>query len=183
MAKMQKFPIYYPGEQLFQGDNVTNGSPQRGAEAIVQTAITTRPFAWVGVRWRLLYEIPTDGLVFGPQGETQRFYPPDLCCYLQRLDQDMDITVELASQNIVIRPTNSQLVQGQDGVHYHPFAAPFPFRGGNNVNLTFKRRTSYPTDIVNVTVQTALVGWQYVLGEDPGGQPPSSGFDAEPGGS
>ena len=42
MAKMQKFPIYYPGEQLCQGDNVPNGSPQRGAEAIVQTAITTR---------------------------------------------------------------------------------------------------------------------------------------------
>lgn len=177
LVQPQKFPIYYPAEAEFQADNGGAGVPG-GAVATLTFSITTRPFALVGIRWRNLYEIPQTGVEFvDPDGQNaQRFYPPDLVDYFARLDNDQDLTVELAQQNIVIRPTNGQLVQGNDGIHYHPFPCPFPFRGGNNVTCTVRRRTAYPAELLSATVQATLIGWQYVTDADPGGHPPSTGF-------
>jgi hypothetical protein len=177
----QLFPIYYPAEAQFLSD-AGDAVASRGAVATLSFSITTRPFALVGVRLRNLYELPAEGVTFQVEGGSppvRTFYPPELESYLARLDADQDVAVELAQQNIVIRPANQQLVQGADGIHWHPFACPFPFRGGNNVVVRARRRTAYPDAIGPVALQGLLVGWQYVSDADPGGHPPSSGFPPE----
>lgn len=171
----QKFPIYYPGEAPFVNDNNVEATPA-GASASITINITTRPMAWVGLFIRNIYDVPNDGVVFGPEGEEQRFYPPQLVDYCERLDGEQDITVELAQQNVVVRPAAQVLIQGARWIHLHPFPTPFLFRGGNNIVVNVRRRTAYPDDFGIVNVQAVAKGWQYVNDADPGGHPPSTDF-------
>lgn len=183
MTRPQLFPIYYPAEAEFLNDE-GGAAASRGSVATLTFQITTRPFALVGVRLRNLYELPPEGITFerdGGEPPARTFYPPELIEYFKRIDADQDVSVELAQQNIVIRPANMALVQGEDGIHWHPFACAFPFRGGNNVVVRTRRRVAYPEAVGPVTLQGLLVGWQYVSDADPGGHPPSSGFPPPPG--
>lgn len=179
LTSPQKFPIYYPAEAEFTNDQDVPGVPA-GSVANLTFSITTRPFALVGIRLRNLYQLPPNGIIFTNDEiqppESRVLFPPELAPWMKKLDGDQDIVVELAQQNIVIRPSNQELVTGKEGIHWHPFACPFPFRGGNNVTCRVTRRTPYPSEIEAMTVQADLIGWQYVTDADPGGHPPSTGF-------
>lgn len=176
--KYQKFSLAYSGEAVFTADGGDVPVPT-GATARITIPLTTRPYALTSIRVRNLYEIPFEGVEFGPEGATQLFYPPQLVDYFARIDDDQDLFVDLAQQNVIVRPANQALVQGAKGIHWHPLACPYPFRGGNNVVLDVKRRTPYPAEVGAVTVQAVLTGWQYVSSEAPGGSPPSTNFDVE----
>ncbi len=169
--KYQKFGLIYSGEAVFTNANNQPGVPA-GSVARITIPITTRPYALTGVRIRNLVPIPA---VVDFEG--QQVAAPALVDYFDRLNDDQDVTIDLSQQNVVVRPTNQALMQGAKGIHWHPFACPYPMRGGNNVVVDVKRRTAYPEEVGQVTCQVALVGWQYVNSAALGGTPPSTGFD------
>ena len=70
-------------------------------------------------------------------------------------------------------------------VVWHPFACPYPFRGGNNVVVRVRRTVSYPLvtnaqeqDVEGIfpVLKGLLVGYTYVTADIEEGQPPSSDF-------
>lgn len=187
----QRFPIYYEGVGEFKD---ADGDPSGavGAVADVPISINNRPHELVGVRVVNVYEqlplfetieiiVQTDPLVIERkvQGVAGLGLPlEDLCCHLQRLDGDQSLRVELAQQNVVVRDLHQRTMTGRDGVHWHPFACSYPFRGGNNVVCRLVRLTSYP-EIITPTVHVTLVGWIWVSDEGVEPQPPappSTGF-------
>lgn len=172
-TNFQKFSLAYPGEAVFQPPSSESPQVIAGSVARITIPLTTRPYALTSIRIRNVYEIPEVDF----NGTT--FQPPQLVDYFARIDDDQDVKVELAQQNVVVDPANQALVQGAKGIHWHPLACPYPFRGGNNVVLTIRRRTAYPPEVAQVVVQAVLTGWQYSASAAPGGTPPSSNFDPE----
>ncbi len=167
----QLFPIYYPGEAQFLLDNKTP-SGLVGATARINIEISNNPIMATGIRIRNVYEIE------------EKFRTVDLLTYLARLDGEQSIETNLTQQNIIVREMSQELLTGgKDGsaassIHWHPFETPYPFKGGNNINLKFKRETSYPEEIVSVVVKATLTGWVYMSDAVPDAGAPSSGYDA-----
>lgn len=158
----QTFPIYYPGSAEFQEDTAPGAGV--GATAVITVPINTRPHMLTGIRLANVYAIP------------EELRTVDGLAYLKHIDQQQEISSQLAQQNVVVRPTLQKLVTGDDGIHWHPFELPYPFRGGNNIVLNLQRLIAYPDEIVSVTVKAVLVGWAYVDGKFPPAGPPSTGF-------
>jgi hypothetical protein len=165
--RMQKFPIYYPGNAQFQDQD---GQPSGliGAQAIVEIGLNNRPHEIIGIRVQNVYALPAE-----------RPQDPDLCCLLDRLDGEQLVSLDLAQQNVIVESMLQTTLTGKNGIHWHPFACSYPFRGGNNLRLTFRRLTSYPPEFFPVVHVTA-VGWVWVSDELPAGAPPSTGFDVPP---
>lgn len=164
----QRFPIIYPGSAEFRVED--GPGAVRGATATITITINTRPHMLTGIRLCNVYEVP------------EELRDVSSLAWLNRLDQEQDLSTQLAQQNVVVRPTMQSLVTGGGGgigaatVHWHPFECPYPFRGGNNITLSLSRLTSYPDEIKSVTVKAALVGWAYIDGPLPPPGPPSTGF-------
>jgi hypothetical protein len=60
-----------------------------------------------------------------------------------RIDSEQTLTMRMAQQNVVLEDTLQRLVQGEGGIHWHPFELPYPFRGGNSITVDCKRVTGY----------------------------------------
>ena len=139
----QRLPVYFPGSARFQDAN-GNPSGQVGSKATVTISINLRPQWMTGIRVRNVYPVP-DGF--------QNFN----VVYLDRLDGEQTMSTELTQSNIVVRDALQPLVIGRDGIHWHPFATPYPWGGGDNITLIFTRLTSYPIDVLP-TVHVLLEG-------------------------
>jgi hypothetical protein len=175
LSNFQRFPVVYPAKAQFKSGS--NEDAQAGATAKLQFTLNNNPHEITGLRIRNVYEIPDAYLLAG--------FGTD---WLQRKDGEQDLVVRMAQQNIVVDEANQVAVLGNDGIHWHPFELPYPFRGGNNVTVDVNRTTSYRWVVQNgevvdeitiksVTVTAALVGWMYV---GPGGVmsgPPSTEFN------
>lgn len=175
LSNMQRFPVIYPAKAQFKDSGVATA--QAGATAKLQFSINNNPHEITGIRVRNVYEIP-DAYMQSPQLAASNF--------LERKDGEQDLVVRMAQQNIVIDEANQVACLGNDGIHWHPFELPYPFRGGNNITVDVTRSTNYrfvngagaEILIEAVTVTAALVGWMYV---GPGGVlpgPPSSEYSA-----
>lgn len=177
LSQLQRFPVVYPAKAQFKSGS--NENAQAGATAKLQFSLNNNPHEITGLRVRNVYEIPDEYLLAG--------FGPD---WLQRKDGEQDLVVRMAQQNIVVDEANQVSVLGNDGIHWHPFELPYPFRGGNTIIVNVTRTTNYRWVVLNaagekeeilidsVTVSASLVGWMYV---GPGGVlpgPPSSGFAA-----
>jgi len=173
LSNFQRFPVVYPAKAQFKSGS--NESAQAGATAKLQFSLNNNPHEITGLRVRNVYEIP-DEYMQSPQLAGSNF--------LERKDGEQDLVVRMAQQNIVVDEANQVAVVGNNGIHWHPFELPYPFRGGNNVTVDVTRSTNYrfvdgnglEILIEAVTVTAALVGWMYV---GPGGVlpgPPSSDF-------
>ncbi len=174
LSNFQRFPVVYPAKAQFKMGS--DESAQAGATAKLQFSLNNNPHEITGLRIRNVYEIP-DGYMVSPQLAGSNF--------LERKDGEQTLVVRMAQQNIVVDEANQVCVVGNDGIHWHPFELPYPFRGGNNVTVDVTRTTNYrfvdgnedEIFINAVTVTAALVGWMYV---GPGGVmsgPPSSDFN------
>lgn len=199
-VKMQRFPIYYEGVAQFKN---ADGEPSgaAGSEALVEIGLNNRPHEIVGVRVVNVYEVadlyeqieyPVPGV--DPPVTTRESIPVagfnlpsgDACCFLERLDGDQLMTLQLAQQNVIVRNLHQRTMTGKAGVHWHPFACAYPFRGGNNIDLTFRRLTSYPAPVnaqdellLAPSVFVTVLGWVWVSDEGVEPQPPappSTGF-------
>lgn len=184
LRQNQTFPVYYPGEGVFTNDGTTSGTPSGlvGAKATVKITINTRPHGFTGVRIRNVFPVPA-----GPLNAIAATYFPSWAD-LHGLDIDQDVNFNLAQQNVVMeRADQAGVVGGGIGGSYvwHPFACPYPFRGGNNVQLVLTRTTSYPLILdaqgqlvegIFPVAKVVLVGYAYVSGQKETGSPPSSGW-------
>lgn len=151
----QKIPVYFPGSARFQdADGIPSGA--LGAIATVTISINLRPQWFTGIRIRNVYPVP-DGF--------QNFN----VIYLDRLDGEQTFSTELTQSNIVIRDALQPLVIGRDGFHWHPFATPYPWGGGDNITLIFRRLTSYPAETLP-TVHVVLEGIMLVGDQTDEGQ-------------
>lgn len=184
LRKAQMFPIYYPAEAPFTADGSTGGTPSGlvGAEAVLTFTINTRPHGFLGVRLRNVFPVPAFPLTTVAAG----YFPT--WRDLHALDCDQDMTFQLAQQNVVVQRADQALVVGGPGIPgsfvWHPFACPYPFRGGNNVVVRVRRTTSYPlvtaqeADVEGIfpVLKGVLVGYSYVTADIEEGGPPSSDF-------
>lgn len=164
--KKQIFPIVYPGMgQLLQGQTPSGAT---GAIANIEIPVANFPMMLTGVRLLNVYDVPE---------ELQANLP-----YLGLLDSQQTVQTKLTQQNIIVRPTMQNLVTGGNNFaaagapHWHPFEAPYPFRGGNNINFEVQRVTDYPDTITNIVVHAAIVGWAYMSDAFPDAAPGSTGY-------
>jgi len=174
LHKMQRFPVIYPAKAAFKTGGTENA--QAGATAKLQFTLDNNPHEITGLRIRNVYEIP-DAYMQSPQLASSNF--------LERKDGEQDLVMRMTQQNVVLDECNQVTVVGNDGIHWHPFELPYPFRGGNKITVDVNRVTGYrfvngngaEILINNVTVTAAIVGWMYV---GPGGVlpgPPSTDFE------
>lgn len=184
LRKAQMFPIYYPAEAPFTIDGSSGGTPSGlvGATATLTFTINTRPHGFLGVRLRNVFPVPAF-----PLTTTAATYFPTWRD-LHGLDCDQDMALELAQQNVVVRSADQALIVGGPGIGgsfiWHPFACPYPFRGGNNIVVRCRRTTSYPLVTVNdlsvegifPVLKGVLVGYSYVTADIEEGGPPASDF-------
>lgn len=185
LRKAQMFPIYYPAEAAFTTDGTPGGTPSGlvGARAVVTITINTRPHGFIGIRLRNVFAIPA----FALRTVDASYFPS--WRDIHALDVDQDVSVELAQQNVVVRRADQAELVGGPGIPgsyvWHPFACPYPFRGGNNVVVSVNRTTSYPLvtnaqqqDVEGIfpVLKVLLVGYSYVTADIEEGGPPSSRF-------
>jgi len=171
----QRFPIMYPGSAQFIG---SDGQPSgaRGAVAHVEITINNRPHEITGFRIANQYLVPN---------ELRNSNGLD---WLRWIDPQQDVRTDLAQQNVIVRPAQQDLIVGRDGIHWHPWECPYPFRGGNNIVLDVVRQIPYSAtqlspqiDINEITCKVVVVGWAYVTDEFPPAGPPSTGFPVSTG--
>jgi hypothetical protein len=172
LKRLQRFPVIYAAQAQFK--NGTTEGAQAGATAKLNFSLNNNPHEITGLRIVNVYDVP------------EEFYTQEGLELLRRLDDQQTITMRMAQQNVVLEETLQRLSQGANGINWHPFALPYPFRGGNSITVDLKRVTGYrlpgPDDVTidAVTVQAALVGWMYVGAMVESG-PPSTGFNQFPG--
>lgn len=188
LRRQQTFPIFYPAEGRFTVDGTasTNPSGLQGAKAVLTFTINTRPHGFIGLRLRNVYPMPSAELV--PPGPA--YFPS--WSDIKLLDHDQDVAINLAQQNVIVKRADQACVMGggPGSPVWHPWACPYPFRGGNNVTVEVTRTVSYPL-IVGADEQPVqgffpvckgvLVGYAYVSGKLEEGAPPASGWPDEGG--
>jgi hypothetical protein len=181
LRRAQTFPIYYAGESRFTTDGQpgSQASGLVGSTANITITINTRPHGFTGLRIRNVYPIPSAALA-----EPYDSYFPSWAD-IKLLDSDQDVEVNLAEQNVVVKRADQGAMLGGGATSYvwHPFACPYPFRGGNNINIIVKRTVSYPlivgpdeTPVQGIfpVCKVVLVGYAYVTGQQEEGGPPST---------
>ncbi len=130
-ANVQWFPIYEGSSAQFENGDL-------GQAVDITFALDTFPAFWYGLRVVVSYELPAE------------FWRTNYG-FKQLMNQggvplDMSTKIELTQQNITRGSTtvHTATVTGANGVNWHPFTVPYPFRGGNNVILKFRRLSSFP---------------------------------------
>lgn len=134
----QVFPIYYPmGDEPFtSGQGVQSGAV--GARARLQRPLSNFPHMFMGLRISNVYDLFADT----PQPTAQQV---ELARYLREwTDNEQTVTITLAQQNITAELLYQPHLTGHDGINWAPFPAPFPMAGGNNIEVTVSRVSSYP---------------------------------------
>lgn len=148
----QWFPFEYNlGPESFLG---ADGSPTGtvGSEATLSRPISNFPFIWKGIRIWNTFPMNSD---WGADA-VQLFR-----VVKEWVDIEQTIKIELTQQNVLSDPILQPLVIGKGGEYWAPFVAPFVMAGGNNINISIRRATSYPDiddDVITPQVHVAAVG-------------------------
>lgn len=190
LKKRQTFPIYYAAEGRFTADGSASTPPsgQQGAKATLTFTINTRPHGFVGLRLRNVYPMPAAALF--PPGPS--YFPS--WADIKLLDSDQDINIDLAQQNVTAKKADqgATIGGGPGAPVWHPWACPYPFRGGNNLTVVVTRTVSYPlitgpneqpVEGIFPVCKGVLVGYAYVSGQAEDGAPPASNWPFIDGGS
>ncbi len=143
----QLFPKYYSmGPVALTVDGSPSGAA--GAVAVLTKELSNFPHILYGVRISNTYELPTTtiGLPVGtPATAEQVIAQLEHYERMKRfVDVEQTVTINLSQQNITGQAMLQGQLCGQSGTVWHPFPAPYPMAGGNNVNVEVRRVTSYP---------------------------------------
>lgn len=136
----QTFPIYYPmGSKPFH-DGSGNASGAVGATARLEKDLSNFAHMFMGLRIDNVYALPP-----GDQGQDP---DPDVVqafrTYKEWLDAEQTVTINLAQQNVTADRLFQRQLTGAGGINWHPFPAPFPMAGANNITVEITRVTAYP---------------------------------------
>ena len=153
----QWFPVYPSGSAPFVGpDGSALGSWRQGATATVSIELDTYPQLIYGFRFEVSYELP--GAFYAAN--------PD---YKRRMreggqDDDYDIKVTLTQGNITTNvAAHVANIQGRLGINKHPLCVYYPARGGNKMQFSATRNSSYAPVIVADQIQEFTVNWKVTI--------------------
>lgn len=131
----QLFPKYYAmGPVPLTLDGTSSGAA--GARAVLTKELSNFPQILYGIRISNVYELPN------PVAEEEI---TQLQTYSEILDGQQTIEINLSQQNVTAQPMLQSHLTGRGLSVWHPFPAPYPMAGGNSVNVTIQRVTSYAT--------------------------------------
>lgn len=144
----QLFPKYYSmGPVALTVDGAPSGAA--GAVAILTKELSNFPHILYGVRISTTYTLPTT--IIGepvapgiPATADDVRAQLDHYARLRSMDTQQTVTINLSQQNITGQAMLQGQLCGETGTVWHPFPAPYPMAGGNNVNVEVRRATSYP---------------------------------------
>lgn len=131
----QTFPIYYSmGPNAFLDGN-GNPSGARGSVARLTTDLSNFPHMFLGLRINNTYDMPTT-----PTEAQVQLYR----ALKEYVDGEQVVRIDLSQQNVTADQLFQTQLCGAGSVNWHPFPAPFPMAGGNNLQVTLQRVTPYP---------------------------------------
>ncbi len=131
---VEEFPLYYEGHEQFKLDGLPSSA--RGATADVLIPINNYSHLMYGIRVVNSYDLPAAFFSANPAFKQQMLEGG--------VDSDQSVFIDLAQQNVIARPMHQRTLTGQAGRNWHPFPAPYPFRGGNNLHVVLRRLNPYP---------------------------------------
>jgi len=131
----QWFPLYHTEKAQFALEGSASGA--RGATARVSFSLESLPHILYGISIWITYELIDEFFVANP----------DFKRNMRDGGVDFDFTIKITftQQNITINPTPIASIQGFNNVNIHPFTAPYPLSGSNNIAVDLTRLSSYPT--------------------------------------
>lgn len=143
----QLFPKYYGmgPVQFFNG-----GSPSgtAGSRARLSRALTNSPQIIYGVRLQNVYELPSNPT----EAQVQLFRT-----LKEWIDGEQVVTINLSQQDVTAQSVLQTQLVGKHGSVWAPFPEPYPMAGGNNVEVSIERLTSYPVlDGVNPVLPSCV---------------------------
>ncbi len=179
-SNAQWFPVLYGESAQFKVD----ATPSGNAGAIARVLFTLDTFPWLlyGVRFEVSYELPALFLAEPENWPFKQFMREG------GIDDDFSVTIRAAQQSITGgNPVHVRNVQGALGINKHPLPLPYPFRGGNKIEIECRRLSSYPvievadlqvvlTPTVHVALELARGVQQVADGVSSPPPPPSTGF-------
>jgi hypothetical protein len=143
----QLFPKYYSmGPVALTVDGSPSGAA--GAVAVLTKELSNFPHILYGVRISNTYDVPTNP----DAGEIRQF-----TMMKSFIDVEQTVTINLSQQNITGQAMLQAQLTGYAGTVWHPFPAPYPMAGGNNVNIEVRRVTSYPNYLADDRAVTPVV--------------------------
>lgn len=150
----QLFPKYYSmGPSEFSSGGTPSGAA--GATAVLTKQLTNFGQILYGVRIQNFYELPTN-----PTDEQVALFEQ-----LKRfIDDEQIVGINLSQQDVTAQELPQAQLQGRADTTWHPFPVPYPMAGGNNINITITRITSYP-EIVSGTPLVPTVRGTLLAGE------------------
>jgi len=133
--KPQTFPTEYALGPVTFTDANGNPSGAIGARATLDKTLSNFPHMIMGIRLANRWSLPA-----APSDEDIAH-----ATYIKRyIDGEQTVRMQVAQQSILIDPSLQTLVTGRDGLHWHPFPAPYPVAGGNDVSFEIVRVSAYP---------------------------------------
>ena len=159
----QLFPKYYAmGPKEFSSGGASSAAA--GSTAVLTKQLTNFGQILYGVRIQNFYSLPTNPTDF----QVQLFES------LKRwVDDEQIVGVNLSQQDVTAQEVPQAQFQGRADTVWHPFPVPYPMAGGNNINITITRVTSYPEIVAGtplvVTTRGTLVAAEFkgVLPSEP----------------
>lgn len=131
----QTFPIYYSMGPVPFVDGNGDQSGARGAIARLATDLSNFPHMFMGLRITNAYDMPT----VPTEAQVQLYRSMK-----EYLDGEQTVRLDLSQQNVTADALEQNQLCGAGAINWHPFPAPFPMAGGNNISITLQRLTPYP---------------------------------------
>lgn len=130
----QAFPYYYNSN----GNTFQNGAIA-GEEFTVNFSLDNFPHMLLGLRitneWQPIDD--EEDPATADEIALQNFVK-------QWVDDQQTVRLALTQQSIISKSIPQRIIQGANGEVWHNFPTPFPMAGGNTVDVTVRRLTSYP---------------------------------------
>lgn len=132
----QAFPIYYAMGPTRFIDGKGEPTGKKGSIARLSRALSNSPHMLIGLR--------VQNVINFPDFENATNVANSAIYEMARLQgPEQTVRINLSQQNISADAVLQSTLCG-DGQHWHPFPAPFPMAGGNEIEVEIQRVSSYP---------------------------------------
>lgn len=150
------YPVYYPftPTQFQNGEGVVTGAA--GSTATFTRPLNNFPHMIYGIRIMAVWQLPA--ALTADIARAAEFVK-------KYTDSEFTVRMEVAQQSVFLEPMLLPLITGQEGIHWHTFANPYPVAGGNNLSIVMRRVTSYPIivgeDPIVPTIYGGIIASQF----------------------
>lgn len=144
----QAFPLYYGMGPVRFIDSKGEDTGKKGSVARLSRSLSNAPHMFMGIRVRSVLNFPPQRraddievpVLVPPRQEDVELYKSASEC----LQNDQTVRINLSQQNISADAVLQTTICGTE-THWHPFPAPFPMAGGNEIEVEIVRMSDYPS--------------------------------------